>query len=100
MKNAKHFIALFYVTLILLFKVAGLHSLTHHTDDTDIQHCEVCHITTAVNFTPLVEVETSAILKVVFYVVPAKVNTLTSIEAYNDRFLSSYLFTRPPPQSV
>lgn len=100
MKNAKHLIALFYVTLILLFKVAGLHSLTHQADDTDVQHCEVCHITTAVNFTPVLSIEPTTIPLTEFYVWEQKNNIVAPSNALNERNLSSNLFTRPPPAFI
>jgi len=98
MKNTKHFIALFYITLILLFKVAGLHALSHHADETDIQHCEVCHITTAVNFTPLLETQPQVIPQTEFYIWEPNISISAPAVAINERHLSSYLFTRPPPQ--
>jgi len=98
MKNTKHIFALFYVSLILLFKVAGLHALTHHSDDADDQHCEVCHITTAVNFTPLIEAETPVVPETESYFLEEKFNNYTSTVVFNNRYLSSDLKTRPPPQ--
>ena len=100
MKNAKHLIALFYITLILLFKVAGLHALSHHADETDIQHCEVCHITTAVNFTPLLETQPLVVSPTEFYNWESTITIVTPVVALNERHLSSYLFTRPPPQFI
>lgn len=98
MKNVKQHIAIFYVALILLFKVVGLHALTHHTDDTDGQHCEVCHITTAVGFIPLLETETPVLKQTDYYFSEQKFNNRTTYVVFNNRHLSSYLFTRPPPQ--
>ena len=100
MKNAKHLIALFYITLILLFKVAGLHALSHHADETDVQHCEVCHITTAVNFTPLLETQPLVVAPTEFYNWEPTISIVAPVVALNERHLSSYLFTRPPPQFI
>ncbi|WP_405397102.1 hypothetical protein [Maribacter sp. Asnod2-G09] len=100
MKNAKHLIALFYITLILLFKVAGLHALSHHSDETDVQHCEVCHITTAVNFTPLLETQPLVVAPTEFYNWEQTITIAVPVVALNERHLSSYLFTRPPPQFI
>ncbi|CAZ98467.1 hypothetical protein Q4603_09485 [Zobellia galactanivorans] len=98
MKNIKHIIALFYVTLILLFKVAGLHALTHHIDDSDAQHCEVCHITSAVNFTPLIEAETPVLPQTEFYLFEKKLTNKAPDLVFKDRLLASNRFTRPPPR--
>lgn len=89
---------MFYIALILLFKVVGLHALSHHADDTDVQHCEVCHITTAVSFIPLLETETPVLPKTEYYFLAQKINASTSLVVFNNQHLSSYLFTRPPPQ--
>ncbi|WP_209400404.1 hypothetical protein [Pseudozobellia sp. WGM2] len=97
MKIVKHNIALFYVALILLFKVAGLHALTHHTDEPDIQHCEVCDITTAVNFIPLLEAEHPVIPQKETFFYEKKISQNTSYVFLGNRHLESYLFTRPPP---
>ncbi|WP_405414573.1 hypothetical protein [Maribacter sp. Asnod1-A12] len=91
---------MFYVSLILLFKVAGLHSLSHHENDTDIQHCEVCHITTAVNFVPLLEAEPHVFPQIEIYNGEPKITIAAPVLALNQRYLSSYLFTRPPPQFI
>ncbi len=96
MQNKKHIIALFYLVLMLLFKVAGLHALSHDADDGDIQQCEVCHITAAASVIPLLEIETVVLPKPHYFVVQ-KVNT-TTLVAFNSQHLSSFLFTRPPPQ--
>ncbi|MEP2279915.1 hypothetical protein [Maribacter sp.] len=100
MKNSSHLIAIFYVSLILLFKVAGLHSLSHHADDNDIQHCEVCHITTAVNFTPLLKTQPLVVPQIEFYDCEPTITIAAPVVALNDRHLSSYLYTRPPPQFI
>ena len=98
MKNTKHFIALFYVTLFFLFKVAGLHALTHHADDTGVEHCEVCDITTTVNFIPLLETESPVLPKPEYYFSEPKFTNIAPFVVFNNRFLSNYLRTRPPPQ--
>ncbi len=101
MKNLKHHIAMFYVALILLFKVGGLHALTHyHADDTDVQHCEVCHITTAVNFIPLLDVEIAVLSQPEYFFLEQKVTNNASNIVYSNGDLSSYFCTRPPPQDV
>ncbi len=98
MKNSKNFTVMFFVTLFLLFKVAGLHALTHHEDDPDIQHCEVCHISTTVNFIPLLETETTVLPDTEYFFTEQQINDKALFVTYNNRYLSSYLFTRPPPQ--
>ncbi len=97
MKNKKYFTTMFFVALFLLFKVAGLHELTHHADDADVEHCEVCHITTAVNFIPLLETKTTVLPQTEYFLSEQKFNSIVPCVVFNNKYLSSYLFTRPPP---
>lgn len=97
MKNKKHFITLFFVTLFLLFKVAGLHALSHHEDDSDLQHCEVCQVSSVVNFTPLLETEATVLLDTEYFFTEQQINDKALFVTFINRHLSSYLFTRPPP---
>jgi hypothetical protein len=97
-KSSKNCITLFFVTLFLLFKVAGLHALSHYGKDIDVQHCEVCDITTTANFTPLLQTESPVLPKTEYYFSEPKFNTNTQFVVFNNRFLSSNLLTRPPPQ--
>lgn len=98
MKSVKHILATFFITLMLLFKVAGLHALTHHADEVDVQHCEVCDIVTAVNFAPVLQTNHVVIAnpQVVLSKQPAV--KLLFNTCFSNRYLDSYLFTRPPPQ--
>ncbi|MCW2118068.1 hypothetical protein [Flavobacterium sp. 7A] len=98
MKNLKHFIVTLFITLILLFKVAGLHALSHESNDTDIEHCQICDIVTAANFTPLLQ--TKAIDFPQFESFPSvkEQTTNTVYVVYNNQHLDNFLFTRPPPQ--
>jgi len=99
MKNSKHVSALFYVTLILLLKVGGLHALTHHdADETDVHHCEVCIVETVINLTPLIESETPVLPQAEFYFSERELINYTLYVALNKRYLESYHSTRPPPQ--
>jgi hypothetical protein len=97
MKKVNSNIAIFYIALILLFKVAGLHAFIHHADDADVQHCEACPIVTEINLIPLLDTDTSDIPKVEFFYPQQKINTVSPVVVFNNRHLSSYLFTRPPP---
>ncbi|SFR73245.1 hypothetical protein [Maribacter stanieri] len=97
MKNGKNFITSFFVALFLLFNVASLHAFAHQDDDSAIQHCEVCHISIAVNFIPLIETETIALPPVDFYFTEQKINDKALFVSLNKQYLSSFLFTRPPP---
>lgn len=97
MKNGKHFITMFFVALFLLFKVTGLHALSHHEDESDVQHCEVCEISTVVNFTPLLETETIVLTDTEHFFAEQKINDKALFVTFSNRYLSSYLFTRPPP---
>lgn len=98
MKNVKHITATFFITLILLFKVAGLHALTHHADEHEAQHCEVCDIVTAVNFTPQLETEAIGVPKVQCFFTEHPFTKPTVKTGFSNIYLESYLFTRPPPQ--
>jgi hypothetical protein len=98
MGKVKQHIAIFYLTLILLFKVGGLHALTHHAEDANIEHCEVCIVTAAVNFTPLLETETPVLPQAEYLFLEQKLTNSDSFVVFNNKHLSSYLFTRPPPQ--
>ncbi len=96
-KNRKSFISMFFVALFMLFKVAGLHALSHD-EDSDVQHCEVCHITTAVNFTPLLEVETTALPHIEYFYLEQKTINNAFFVAFKSNHLLNYFFTRPPPK--
>ncbi|CAM3577141.1 DUF2607 domain-containing protein [Zobellia roscoffensis] len=98
MQNVKRFIAMFYVALMLLFKVAGLHALTHHADEQDVQHCELCDITTVVNFIPALKTEHPVLPQKENYFSEPKFTNTTPYIVFNNRHLASNLFTRPPPQ--
>lgn len=98
MKKSKHFISIFFVALFLLFKVAGLHALTHHEEDSDVQHCEICHITTAVNFIPLLQTEATTVPVLEYCFREQKTKNVAFTVTYSNKYLSSSLFTRPPPQ--
>lgn len=98
MKSMKKHIALFFITLILLLKVADFHVLTHDADTTDAQHCEVCLVETVVNLTPLIEAESPALPERVYYFSERElINTATYVVISNS-YLASYHSTRPPPQ--
>lgn len=97
-RGSKNFITMFFVTLFMLFKVAGLHSLSHHGEDIDVQHCEVCDITTTVNFTPILQTESLVLPKTEYHFSEPKFNNIAPFVVFSNRFLSSYLHTRPPPQ--
>ncbi|WP_276165392.1 DUF2607 family protein [Zobellia alginiliquefaciens] len=98
MENVKRFIAIFYVALMLLFKVAGLHALTHHAEEQDVQHCEVCDITTAVNFIPALETVPPVLPQKESFFSEQKITNTTYNIAFNNRHLASNLFARPPPR--
>lgn len=97
MNISKPNIALFYLALMVFFKVAGLHSLAPHGDDTDSQHCEVCHIATAIGFTPLLETDTVDFIQITYFFAEQESNALAPDLVFNNKYLSSYRFTRPPP---
>lgn len=97
MKISKPNSALFHIALIVLFKVAGLHAFVAHNDDLDAQHCEVCHITTSVNFTPLLETDTAVIPQANYFFFEQSFNNIAPESVFNNKYLLSYRFTRPPP---
>ena len=97
-KNSKNFITLFFVALFLLFKVAGLHVLSHDDHISDIQHCEVCEISTSINFTPHIKTETTVLTNSYLFFLKQPLNFILLVAIFNNKYLSGYLFTRPPPQ--
>jgi len=97
MQNAKQHIALFYVALILLVKVVSLHSFTHHTDDENVNHCEVCEISTVANFTPLVGAKVTEIGEKPIIFSESNNSTIVYQGIVHNHFLASNLYTRPPP---
>jgi len=97
-KSSRKNIALFYIALILFFKVVGLHAFTAHNDDIGVQHCEICHITTAVNFTPILEADISVVPQTEYFLSERKDSSIAANVVFNSKFLLSYHFTRPPPQ--
>ncbi|WP_010179315.1 hypothetical protein [Aquimarina agarilytica] len=97
MKSAKNYIALFFIALFLLFKVTGLHALSHHNDEKDIQHCDICTVSSAINFTPLLKTEVTVLPDAEYLFIAQKLNAKTYIFAFHKKHLSSSLFTRPPP---
>jgi len=98
MKNAKNLITLFFVALFLLFKVAGLHALSHHSEDFDSKHCDACHVSYTINFIPLLPTEIPEInLREDFFTDKKQIN-LTSHVVLSNKYLSGYLLTRPPPK--
>jgi hypothetical protein len=88
---------MFFVALFLLFKVTGLHALSHDEDHSDVQHCEVCEISATVNFIPLLETNHTVLLDKEHFFNEQKINDKALDVTFNNRHLSSYLFTRPPP---
>jgi len=99
LKNLKNSITLFYIALILVFKVIGLHSITHHSEDEeDYLHCEVCHITSAVSFIPLLETKTPVLPQETSYFLKNEFSSNDLLVVYSNKYLSSYLHTRPPPK--
>lgn len=100
MKNIKHIIVLFYVALILLFKVTGLHALSHHSDDGDLKDCEVCDIISTVSFIPLIKTKTTVSPKAEYFFLAQKGNAIAVSFVLQNKHLSGYLFTRPPPTTV
>lgn len=98
MKKIKHIIAFFFIALILLIKVAGLHALSEHSDETDVEHCEICHISSAASFTPFLKTEFTVLLPTDFFFSEQKSINNNIYVAFNNWYLESNLFTRPPPQ--
>jgi len=98
MNSTKRHIALFFVSLFLLIKVAGLHVLTHDVDAADVQHCEICLVETAVNFTPLIEGDNPVLPEATYYFSELERTILTAYVESKGSYLGSYHSTRPPPQ--
>lgn len=100
MKRFAPNIAIFCVSLILLSKVVDLHVLSHLTDDTELQHCEICVLTIAINVLPLVEAEVVTSPTPKYDLLEQKLNTTIASVVYHNQHLSTFLFTRPPPTLV
>jgi len=98
MKNTKRIIALFYIILMLSFKVTGMHAFTHQNDDAHTQHCEVCDITTLASFTPLLEADSTSLPQLEYVPIERKLSSSAICIVYSNSFLESNPFTRPPPQ--
>ncbi|TMM59344.1 hypothetical protein FEE95_07895 [Maribacter algarum] len=75
-----------------------MHALAPHTDEADVQHCEICHITTAVSFTPLLEADIAVVPQTEYFLSEQKQNGTAPNVVFNNKYLSGYHFTRPPPQ--
>jgi hypothetical protein len=100
MKKQKRHIALFCIALMLLFKVAGLHAITHQADDSDAQHCEVCVVTVSVGFEPFLETEAALlpILDRFYFELESSIRSKSVV--FHNKHLTSFHLTRPPPQSL
>ncbi|NAS11425.1 hypothetical protein [Poritiphilus flavus] len=98
MKNFKDAISLFFATLFFSLKVAGFHVLTHHTDDTDVQHCELCDITTTISFTPHLSSDSEAISQTTILFSELKLKSEAPQDVFYNEPLEGLRFTRPPPQ--
>jgi hypothetical protein len=96
-KNGKSDITLFVLTLFLLFKVTGLHALSHHDEDSNFQHCEICKFSTVVNSAPLLEPETTVLSSAIIYFTKERFVPIASVFRYHNKHLSGDLFSRPPP---
>lgn len=99
MKNVKHLVALFFAVAFFSSKIAGLHVLTHHTDDADVAHCEFCDITTAIGFTPLLSSDRDIAVPTKILFSAPKLNSGTAQAVFYSKPLESHRFTRPPPFS-
>lgn len=97
MKKSTHIIAVFYVSLILLFKVTSLHALVHHEVASHAQHCEACHISTIINCIPLLETDSTLSKVTTYFFVEKQIIDKTLFVPFNNRHFSNYLFARPPP---
>ncbi|WP_298350643.1 hypothetical protein [uncultured Dokdonia sp.] len=97
MQQQKHYIALFYIALIMVFKVAGLHAFTHHTDDGGIDHCEVCEITSITNFTPLLETEIAQVPVPEAVYIATSLTSATGTISFENKYFLDTSRTRPPP---
>ena len=94
----KRHIALFFITLIFALKVGGLHVFTHDSDTIDNQHCEVCVVETALNFTPLIEGDSTSLPEAVYYHSERELIQKTRYVDARNSYLGRYHSTRPPPQ--
>lgn len=97
MKNGKRVISFYLLVLFFFSKIAGLHVVSSHEEDTKFQHCELCQITSTVNFMPLfsngfVEFSPSVLDEKV-----GKTEIGTSQDSILNKEVCNYFVTRPPP---
>lgn len=99
MTVTKKKISYFLLSLFLTLKIAGLHSIAHHIDevDADIEHCEICTITNAVNFIPALCAEETINSVSSNLVLMQKQNCSFTNSVYTKSHYLHSLFTRPPP---
>lgn len=95
-KNIKNFITLFFVSLLLLFKVSGVHAISHYNDDSNIEHCEICEISNVSNSLPLIDTNTDVIPNTE-YLSEQQGNKKIYFVSFINVYLYSYPSTRPPP---
>ncbi|WP_299434866.1 hypothetical protein [uncultured Maribacter sp.] len=95
----KKYLAYTFLALFLSLKVASLHAITHHHDG-DIEHCEVCDLTSVNNFTPLLNnyTETPIGNNFLFYAIKNIVSDYSF--TYNSNANIDDFFSRPPPFSI
>ncbi len=100
MKNTRHLISSVFITLLLSFKVLGLHPLTHEESQKEVHHCTLCNITSSVNLEPLLFSEIDTIS-----------HPLLDFDSNNDKIVSRLLVyyhnnqgrllsIRPPPSTL
>lgn len=90
-------VLLTFAGLFLATKLLGLHVLTHESDQSAADQCEICHIITA----DLQHSALSAGADVSFQftntlILPKEISTVYAYQRISDT-CSSVLFSRPPP---
>lgn len=96
--HLKNYIAFIFVAIFLFLKVAGLHVLTH--DDDNIEHCDVCDLVTATNFTPIIGDTAQNQIEGNFEFC-LQANTINDYNfVYRATTNIDCLFSRPPPFSI
>ncbi|UII78326.1 hypothetical protein [Flagellimonas sp. CMM7] len=98
MKKPEQLILFLFVTLFLSSKVAGLHVLTHDTDDVDVQHCELCDVTSSISFTPLLSTDNEFSSPGNTLFIESKHIKGTELVVFYKKLLENSSLSRPPPQ--
>ncbi len=95
----KNYITYTFVAIFFSLKVANLHVLTH-SDNDDVEHCEVCNVVSINNLTPVINDTAQGYIgnNYEFYFKREVIRYYNFV--YRTTTSITKLFSRPPPFSV